>query len=66
MESEFDKPRQQVNRRSPKDIKLGRTFGKLSRYDLLLDARICCQDVEPIYRMSDSEFDIWIMTGVMT
>lgn len=41
----------------------GRTFGELSRYDLLLAGRICANDIKAIYDMSDEEFNKWIVLG---
>jgi len=64
-ESDFDRTRGKIYRRGPKDIKFGRTFNRLSRYDLLLAARIHCQDVEKVYKMSDEEFNRWVIMGKM-
>jgi hypothetical protein len=53
----------EAKRRSPADIKWGRSFRRLSRYDILLLGRICEVDAEPIYKMSDEDFDKWIILG---
>jgi hypothetical protein len=61
--SEMNRKDAEYKRRSPKDIKWGRTFRMLSRYDICVLGHIYFENAVTFFKMSDEQFDKWLFLG---